>query len=40
VSLFVLSPAIEDRDEAEVGNWANYYYYYDFSNLFSYFLKI
>jgi hypothetical protein len=24
VSLFVLSPEIEDRDEVEVGNWANH----------------
>jgi hypothetical protein len=24
VNLFVLSPEIEDRDEAEVGNWAKH----------------
>jgi hypothetical protein len=24
VSLFVLSPEIEDRDELEVGNWAKH----------------
>jgi hypothetical protein len=24
VSLFVLSPEIEDRDEVEIGNWAKH----------------
>jgi hypothetical protein len=46
VSLFVLSPEIEDRDEVEVDNWAKHkktFYFYSEQYIFSelqYFYKL